>query len=275
MAETQIATRQIKDGAITSAKIAAGANIESSKLADGATFIRRDGSVAMTNSLNMGNQTITSVGTPSASDDVANKSYVDTAIAALNSIFDTKPSARAATTGNITLSNPATAVFDTITLTSGNILFVRAQTAFAENGLYTFNGSGSALTRITQMDVWAEFSGALFSVEQGSAYASTLWLCTVAQGGTLGTTPVTFIQANAGGLINSNFVDKETPSGSLNGVNTTFTLANTPILGSEHIYLNGLLLDVGGGNDYTISGAVITALTVPLSTDKIRVSYRK
>lgn len=275
MAATDIPTRQIRDGAITNDKVAAGAAIATSKLAEGSDFIKRDGTVAMTGSLNMGSQTITSVATPSGSNDAANKSYVDTQIANLNSIFDSKPSAKAATTGNITLSNPATAVFDTITLTSGDLLFVRAQTAPAENGLYTFNGSGSALTRIASMDAWTEFPGALFTVEQGSVYASTVWFCTVAQGGTLGTTAVTFQQVNASGLTGSNFVDKEAPSGSYNGSNTTYGLANTPVSGSEHVYLNGMLQEAGAGNDYTISGATITMLTAPISGDKIRVSYRK
>lgn len=275
MASTALGARQLQDGIITDAKVASGAAIASSKLADGSNFIKKDGSVAMTGSLNMGSQTITSLGTPSSSTDAATKSYVDTQIANLNSIFDSKPSAKAATTGNITISNPATSTFDTITLTSGDILFVRAQTAPAENGLYTFNGSSSALTRIPQMDAWAEFPGALFTVEQGSAFGSTLWFCTVAQGGTLGTTAVTFQQSNAAGLTNSNFVDKEAPSGSYNGSNTTYTLANTPTSGSEHVYLNGILQESGSGNDYTISGATITMLTAPLANDKIRVSYRK
>ena len=276
MAATQLDTRQIKDGAITDAKVAAGAAIATNKLADGSNFIKRDGSVAMTGSLNMGSQTITSVATPSGSTDAANKSYVDTQIANLNSIFDSKPSAKAATTGNITLSNPATSTFDTVSLTSGDILFVRAQSAPAENGLYTFNGSSSALTRISQMDTWTEFPGALFTVETGgSTYGNTMWFCTVAQGGTLGTTAVTFQQVNASGLTSSNFVDKEAPSGSYNGSNTTYSLANTPVSGSEHVYLNGILQESGSGNDYTISGATITMLTAPVASDKIRVSYRK
>jgi hypothetical protein len=275
MAATQIATRQIQDGAITNVKIAAGAAIATSKLAEGAEFIKRDGTVAMTGPLNMGSQRITNLSAPSSSTDAVNQSYVDTQISNLNSIFDSKPSAKAATTSNIVLSNPATTVFDTITLVANDILFVRAQTAPAENGLYTFNGSSSALTRITQMDSWLEIPGALFSVESGSVYGQTIWFCNVAGGGTLGTTPITFLQINAVGLTASNFVDKETPTGALNGSNTTYTLANTPVFGSEHVYLNGALQDVGAGNDYTISNAVITMLTAPTSADKIKVSYRK
>lgn len=275
MATTQIATRQIQNGAVLDAQIGAGANIATNKLADGANFIKKDGTVAFTGAINLGGQRITNLSAPSSSTDAVNQSYVDTQISNLNSIFDSKPSAKAATTGNITLSNPATAVFDTITLVANDILFVRAQTAPAENGLYTFNGSGSALTRITQMDSWLEIPGALFSVESGSVYAQTIWFCNVASGGTLGTTPITFLQINAAGLTANNFVDKETPNGVLNGSNTTFTLANTPIAGSEHVYYNGLLLDVGAGNDYTISNAVITTLFAPTSVDKIKVSYRK
>ncbi len=81
--------------------------------------------------------------------------------------------------------------------------------------------------------------------------------------------------AAATGLSNSNFVDRETPSGTVNGSNTAFTLANTPVAGSEHVYLNGLLQEPGAGNDYTISGAGLTYLTAPVTGDKIRVSYRK
>jgi len=274
---TQIASRQIQDGAITNAKVQAGAGIETSKLADGTSFVKSDGTVAFTAALNMGNQKITSLGTPTpGSSDAARIVDVETAIDNLNSIFDSKPSAKAATTGNINLSNPGTASFDGVTLSADDILFVRAQSAAAENGLYTFNGSGSALTRIPQMDAWEEFPGALFTVESGgSVYANTIWFCNVAQGGTLGVTAVTFQAVNSSGLTNDNFVTRETPSGALNGANTTYTLANTPTVGSEEVYLNGQLQAVGGGNDYTISGAVITMLVAPLSTDIIRVSYRK
>ena len=66
---------------------------------------------------------------------------------------------------------------------------------------------------------------------------------------------------------------RETPTGSINGSNVTFTLANTPKSGYEMVFLNGVLQDAGAGNDYTISGGTITMLTAPVSGDKIRVSY--
>lgn len=73
----------------------------------------------------------------------------------------------------------------------------------------------------------------------------------------------------------ANVVTRETPSGSVNGSNTAFVLANTPIAGSESVYLNGILQDPGAGNDYTISGGTVTFADAPTVGDKVRVSYLK
>lgn len=72
------------------------------------------------------------------------------------------------------------------------------------------------------------------------------------------------------------FVDKEVPTGVINGVNVTFTLASTPQVGSEHVFLNGELQNPGGSNDYTISGSTITFnVAPPTSTSALLVDYRK
>ena len=84
---------------------------------------------------------------------------------------------------------------------------------------------------------------------------------------TAGTNPTVLALANV--------VTREVPSGLVNGSNTTYTLANTPVVGTEQVYLNGILLDVGAGNDYTISGATITMLVTPQTNDKLRVTYLK
>jgi hypothetical protein len=73
----------------------------------------------------------------------------------------------------------------------------------------------------------------------------------------------------------ANFVVRETPSGLVNGSNVTYNLANTPVSGTEQLYLNGIQQEPGAGNDYTIAAAVITFLTAPVTGDKIRVSYLK
>lgn len=103
---------------------------------------------------------------------------------------------------------------------------------------------------------------------------TTVTLYLIAAGSAAGTWTADTTAA-ATGLSSSNFVTRETPSGSVNGSNVTFTLANTPTSGTEEVFLNGILQEPGAGNDYTISSGTITYLTAPVSGDKIRVNYRK
>lgn len=71
-----------------------------------------------------------------------------------------------------------------------------------------------------------------------------------------------------------NHIDREIPSGVIDGVNKIFILSQTPELESEHIFLNGLLQDSGETEDYIISGNTITFIDAPLEGSKIRCSYR-
>jgi hypothetical protein len=271
---TQVQKRQIADGAIDDSKVGAGAGIQTSKLLDGAEFFKRNGAVLATGNHDMNNNKIINLGSPTTAGDAVNKSYVDTSINNLSAVYKYK-TVRAASTVNITISNPATSVFDGITLVNGDRLLVKNQTIQAENGIYVFNGSAIALTRATDSDLWNEFTGCTVSVYEGATFGDTRWYCPVNDGGTLGTTAITFIQDVSNGLTAANFVDKEVPTGAINGSNTSFTLANTPTSGTEHVYLNGLLQESGSGNDYTISANTITFIFAPLTGEKIRVSYRK
>lgn len=83
-------------------------------------------------------------------------------------------------------------------------------------------------------------------------------------------------QDQALGLTDANFVDSEVPSGTINGSNAVFTLANTPVAGSEHIYLQGVRMRPGAGNDYTISGATVTfeAGQIPPTGSNLLADYR-
>jgi hypothetical protein len=65
----------------------------------------------------------------------------------------------------------------------------------------------------------------------------------------------------------------ETPSGTINGVNVTFTLANTPS-NQIALYLNGQYMVPGAGEDYTLSGSTITMAAAPVVGDKIRACYQ-
>jgi len=68
---------------------------------------------------------------------------------------------------------------------------------------------------------------------------------------------------------------RETPTGDINGVNTSYALANTPVTGTESVFLNGILQE-DGGEDYSISGGTITMTNAPIgggTPDRLRVSY--
>ena len=79
--------------------------------------------------------------------------------------------------------------------------------------------------------------------------------------------------ASPGGI---SFVDLEVLSGA-DGSNPTFVLAFLPIAGSVHLWLNGILMNPGSGNDYTISGQTITMEVgvIPPLGATLLTSYRK
>jgi hypothetical protein len=72
------------------------------------------------------------------------------------------------------------------------------------------------------------------------------------------------------------FVDNETPSGILDGINATFTLEFTPIVGSLHLWKRGLRMRAGADHDYTIAGSTIVfnVGAVPGPDDSLVVDYR-
>lgn len=271
MSATIVVRRQIADGAIDDTKVGAGANIATSKLADALNFMKRASAGNPHDALN---ERIANVANAINNNEAVNLLQLTTAIANLASVYKYKDAKCAATT-NVVINNPVSAVFDTITAANGDRVLLPNQTAPAENGIYTFNGVGVAMTRVADMDAWSEFPGTLVTVSEGSTYDNARLYCNNSTGGTLGTTAIVFTRDVTDGLRASNFVDKEIPSGAINGVNATFTLANTPTSGSEHVFLNGILQEAGAGNDYTLSGAVITMLAAPLTGEKIRVTYRK
>jgi len=78
---------------------------------------------------------------------------------------------------------------------------------------------------------------------------------------------------DAMGVLESDVICNEIPSGAVDGSNTTYTLANIPAAGTVEVYLNGLLQEPGSGKDYTISGNTITFALAPEAGDILLCSY--
>ena len=132
---------------------------------------------------------------PSADIDIANKAYVDSVAQGL----DVKASCVYATTNNITLSGLAVQAGGdwAATLTAGDRILVKNQSAQAANGIYVASASG--WTRSADMNTWAEVPSAFTFVESGTTLSDTGWVCTSNQGGTIDVTPITWSQFSGAG----------------------------------------------------------------------------
>lgn len=152
--------------------------------------VRLDQIAAPTASVALNGQRITGVADPAGAQDAATKAYAD----ALSAGLDFKDSVRAATTGNIALTGAQT--IDGVAVVAGDRVLVKAQTAPAENGLYT--AAAGAWSRAPDADSGAELSGGTFCfVEQGTTLADTGWVATHNGTPTLGTDAITFTQFSA------------------------------------------------------------------------------
>lgn len=292
MAITQIrGNTQIKAGTITDAEIAAAAGIALSKLAE--AVIQADGGQAFTANQSMGSNKLTNVAEPTVSTDAATKNYVDTAVTGL---MDFKGSTDASTNPNY----PAALKGDAYIVTVAGKVGGASGKSVDIGDVYFANADNAGGTEASVGTSWSVLEhnlvGALLSANNLSDLANAGTARTNLGATTTGSnlftvsnpSAITFLRVNADnsvslldaaafrtaiGAAGGTEVKRETPSGTVNGSNTAFVLANTPIAGTEEVFLNGSLLDAGGGNDYTISGATITMASAPLSGDKIRVNY--
>jgi fibronectin-binding autotransporter adhesin len=136
------------------------------------------------------------VASPTADNHAANKSYVDSVASGL----DVKQSVRAASTADVTLSGPG-ATIDGVTMSSGDRVLLKNQSAAAENGIYLWTGAASAMTRATDMDGAAEFVGAFFFVEEGTVNSDQGFVCSTDGTIVVDTTSIAFTQFTGTGQL--------------------------------------------------------------------------
>jgi hypothetical protein len=243
---------------------------------------------------NIATTTGTITATPSGPNDIVNQAYVDAVAQGL--AF--KQPANFTTTGNITLSGLAVQANGdwTATLTAGNRILVKNQTTGADNGIYV--AAAGAWARSSDANTWEEIVSAYLFVLAGTVWAGSSWVDTNQQGGTLGTTPITFTQFSnnatytAGtGLTLSGFQFSITPvgtagtygsasqvpvivtnaSGQVSSVtNTAIAIANTQVSGlgtmstqnANAVAITGGSIDgttIGGSTAAAITGTTVTA----------------
>jgi hypothetical protein len=161
---------------------------------------------------------ITGLADPTAAQDAATKQYVDSVAQGL----DPKASCVAATTANITLSAPQT--IDGVAVVAGDRVLVKNQTLPQNNGIYLV--AAGAWTRALDMDAWAEVPNAFTFIEGGTTQADSGWVSTANAGGTLGTTPITFVQFSGAGTY--------TAGTGLTLTGGTFSITNTAVTAGSY-----------------------------------------
>ncbi|HXB12868.1 MAG TPA: hypothetical protein VNZ45_12850 [Bacteroidia bacterium] len=252
MATTQIrGNTQIINGTIVDAQINSAAAIATTKLADGALFIKSDGSVAMAGTLNLNTHAITNVVNPTNPQDVATKNYVDATAQGL----DVKASCRAVATSNITLTGTQT--IDGVALSVNDRVLLIGQSTAAQNGIYTVQ-SGS-WTRPSDANTGTNLvSGSFVFIGEGTANSGSGWVLTTPNPITIGTTSLTFTQfSGAGEIIASTGLLKN--GNTLTIDSTVVTLTGSQVLTNKSIVATQLTGTLQAGQFPALTGDVTTS----------------
>ena len=218
---------------------------------------------------NAGQVTFTAVGSVAATDVQSAIAEVDGDVTALAGRVTTAE-------GEIdTLQSDATALAGRVTTAEGEIDTLQSdatalagRVTTAEGEIVTIKSDATALTgRVTAAETAATALAGRVTTAEGDIDALQADVATklnkaLAQG-------KIFVGNSSGDAVAASFIVRETPSA--NGSFDVYTLAATPVAGSEQVFLNGQLLDLT--DDYTLSGSAITMNSAQSAADKVRVNY--
>jgi hypothetical protein len=202
--------------------------------------------------VNLSTHKLLNVVDPTGAQDAATKNYVDNSVQGL----DAKQSVRAASTANLTLS--ATQTVDGVALLVGDRVLVKDQTTPAQNGIYVV--AVGAWTRATDMDSWTDVPGSHTWVELGTINQDTGWVSTADQGGTLGTTAITWSQFSGAGQITAGAGLTKTGSSLDVGQGAGITVNADTIQVSDNGITNAMIADAA----INVNSADITG-TLPVA----------
>jgi hypothetical protein len=152
---------------------------------------------------------------------------------------------KAASTVSVTVSNPGTAVFDGITLSTGDRVLLKNQSTASQNGIYVFATSGTAMVRSTDMDGGTEADDAAVFVGSGNTQGGQAWIQTTASV-TIGTTSQTWttyykgqcrVATTANGTFTTAFANGQTVDGVVLATNDRILLKDQASSAQNGIYV--------------------------------------
>ena len=213
--------------------------------------------------VSLNSQKITNLATPTADNDAASKSYVDSVSQGL----DVKDSVKVATTANITLSGTQT--IDGVAVSADERVLVKDQSTASQNGLYLCKAS--TWTRTDDLAAGSNAAGMFTFVEQGTVNADNGFVCTSNSGSAVtGTNNLTFAQfSGAGSVTAGDGLDKSGNTMSVDlKANGGLVIESTEIavdLAASSI--TGTLAISDGGTGATSASAARTALGLAIGSD--------
>ena len=229
-------------------------------------------------SIDVNSSKITSLATPTADGDAANKAYVDSIAEGL----DIKASCHAATTGVLpavtyangtdgvgaTLTadaNGAFAAVDGVTLTINERILVKDQAAALQNGIYQLSTVGDAgtpfvLTRTTDFDNGTpsgEVPGAFTFIEEGTVNEDAGFVCTTNSPVTIGTTAINWTQfSGAGAIVAGAGLSKTGDTLNVEVDDVTTAIVSDEVTVKVSANLTTPNIGVANGDSFTASGIV-------------------
>jgi hypothetical protein len=145
------------------------------------------------NGIDVANQKVVNLASPSSATDAATKSYVDSLVNGLS----WHPAVDAATTANVGLSTALASgqTIDGVTLSTGQRVLVKNQSTASQNGIYVVPSTGAA--SLATDSVTGELTEqSTVRVESGSVNAGTQWTLSTANPITVGTTSQTWVSTS-------------------------------------------------------------------------------